>query len=88
MIHDNLLIVQEVIYTMKLTKAREGFMTIKIDLQKAHDIQHQEFIVDTLLDMRLSISLIDGIMDYIATPLMQVLWECKVLEEFKSARKV
>ena len=34
---DNIIVAQEVIHSMKTMKGKKGFMTIKIDLEKAYD---------------------------------------------------
>ena len=34
---DNITVAQEVIHSMKTMKGKKGFMTIKIDLEKAYD---------------------------------------------------
>jgi hypothetical protein len=46
-ISDNIVIIQEVLHTMKLKKGRKGIMAIKLDLEKAYDRLSWEFIRDT-----------------------------------------
>ena len=48
MYHNNMIIAQELIHTMSLKKGKEGFMAIKIDLEKAYDKLEWYFIRDIL----------------------------------------
>ena len=46
---DNIIIVQELIHTIGRAKGRKGYMTIKIDLEKAYDRIEWSFIREMLL---------------------------------------
>lgn len=50
-ITDNIVIVQEVIHTMRNKQGSKGFMAIKIDFEKAYDRLRWSFIQDTLLEI-------------------------------------
>ncbi|XP_075659051.1 uncharacterized protein LOC142628906 [Castanea sativa] len=45
---DNMIIVQELIHSMKLKKGKQGYMAIKVDLEKAYDRMEWHFIRDML----------------------------------------
>ena len=42
---------QEVIHKMRNVRGKEGYMAIKIDLEKAYDWLDWSFIIDSLRDM-------------------------------------
>jgi hypothetical protein len=48
---DNIIIAQEVFHSMRIRKGSKGYMAVKVDLDKAYDILHWEFILDTLKDI-------------------------------------
>ncbi|KAL4392029.1 hypothetical protein AHAS_Ahas03G0304200 [Arachis hypogaea] len=54
---DNILVVQEVVHTMRSRNQCKGLMAIKIDLEKAYDRLNWNFVVDTLKDMESQITL-------------------------------
>ena len=41
---DNVIIAQELIYTLDKLKGREGYMVVKVDLEKAYDRLEWSFI--------------------------------------------
>ncbi|XP_057418408.1 uncharacterized protein LOC130712598 [Lotus japonicus] len=45
---DNVLIFQEVIHSLKSLRGKQGYMAIKLDLEKAYDRLQWPFIVDTM----------------------------------------
>jgi len=52
-IGDNVIIMQEVLHTMRKKSGMIGNMAIKIDLEKAYDRLKWGFIHETLLEMRI-----------------------------------
>lgn len=52
-ITDNIVIVQEMLHTMRKKQGRVGYMAIKIDFEKAYDRLRWSFIRDSLVEMRL-----------------------------------
>lgn len=52
-IMDNVIIAQEVMYSMRVKKGRKGWMSIKIDLERAYDRLRWGFIEDTLIEAQL-----------------------------------
>lgn len=63
-------------------------MAIKLDLEKAYDRLNWSFIKDTLIDIGLPVEFIDLVWSYISAPLMRMLWNGEVLEEFTSSRGI
>ena len=50
---DNAIIMQEIIHTISKKKGRVGYMTVKVDLEKAYDKLKWSFIRETLLKANL-----------------------------------
>ena len=87
-ITDNIVIVQEVIHTMRRKQGSKGFMALKVDFEKAYDRLKWSFIRETLSQMNLPILLIDIIMDCITTSDLKVLWNGEPSRSFKPSRGV
>ena len=45
---NNIIVLQEVIHKVRLTKGKKGFMAIKIDLEQAYDCVDWNFVIDSL----------------------------------------
>ncbi|CAN1744115.1 LINE-1 retrotransposable element ORF2 protein, partial [Linum perenne] len=73
-ITDNIIILQEVLHTMRQQFGKKGSMTIKIDLAKAYDRLEWSFIEETLKLARIPDKLVKLIMACISTVSTQVLW--------------
>ena len=87
-ITDNIVIVQEVLHTMKRKKGGKGLMTIKIDFEKAYDRLKWDFIRDTLVEMNIPLRLLEIIMECVSTVSFQVLWNGEKTEPFKPSRGI
>eukprot|EP00258_Populus_trichocarpa_P027694 XP_024443713.1 uncharacterized protein LOC112324533 [Populus trichocarpa] len=85
-ITDNIIVAQEVIHSMRKMKGKKGFMTIKVDLEKAYDILSWKFIRETLIDARLPSDLIRVIMQSIETQTLSVLWNGSATQKFSPNR--
>lgn len=87
-ITDNIVIVQEVIHTMRKKQGKTGFMAIKIDFEKAYDCLRWTFICDTLLQMNLPYLLVNTIMECITSASLKVLWNGEPTQSFKPSRGI
>ena len=87
-ITDNIVIVQEVIHTMKTKQGKTGYMAIKIDFEKAYDRLKWKFIQETLAEVRFPQLLISVIMECITTPSMRILWNGEPTESFSPSRGI
>lgn len=85
---DNIIIVQEVIHSMRRKTSRKGWMALKIDLKKAYDRVKLKFIEDTLLCASFSMSLTSRIMSYVCSADMKILWNGSVINGFSPSRGV
>ena len=66
---DNVVIAQQLIYTMDKMKGKEGYMTMKIDLEKAYDRLEWSFVHKVLQAFRFPYNLIKLIKSCISTSL-------------------
>ena len=66
---DNVVIAQQLIYTMDKMKGKEGYMTMKIDLEKAYDRLEWSFVHKVLQAFRFPYNLIKLIISCISTSL-------------------
>ena len=62
-ITDNIIIAQECVHSMNNCKTKAGWMTIKVDLEKAYDKIRWEFVEDSLKDLELPQKIILIIME-------------------------
>ena len=66
--------VQKVIHYMRNKKRREGYMAIKLGLEKAYDRIDWSFIIDTTKDASTPSHLVELIEECLSSSMMQVLW--------------
>ena len=64
---DNIILVQEVIRTLRYRRGRTGYIAIKLDLEKAYGRLKWSFIQETLVFFQLSPNLITLIMNMISS---------------------
>ena len=79
---DNMIIVQELIHTMKQKKEKQGYMAIKVDLEKAYDRLEWHFIRDMLNMYNFPPKMISLIMSCIFGSSISVLFNGGCLELF------
>lgn len=85
---DNIIIVQEVIHSMKRRKGLKGFMAIKVDPEKAYDRLSWDFVRDSLSDIGIPPIMIDIIWQCISSPTMSVLWNGERTDGFQPMRGI
>ena len=71
---DNIIITQEVIHSMRYKKGRQGWMAIKVDLEKAYDRVDWCFLENTLQHIGIGEKLLPLIMKCVTSTSLNVLW--------------
>ena len=85
---DNIILVQEVIHTLKYRKGRTGYISIKLDLEKAYDRLEWGFIKETLDFFQFPPNLITLIMNMISSTRLNILWNGTPFPEVVPSRGV
>lgn len=83
---DNAIICQEMIHSMRFTKAKKGAVILKVDLKKAYDRLEWSFIEDTLVDAGMPNKLVDIIMRLVSGGSCKLLWNGEITDEIKISR--
>ncbi|CAL1358712.1 unnamed protein product [Linum trigynum] len=71
---DNVIVVQEVLHSLRKRKGKKGGLILKIDLEKAYDMLRWDFLCDTLMEVGLPSSWIRCIMYCVEQNKMCILW--------------
>lgn len=87
-ITDNVIIVQEMLHTMRRKQGKVGYMAIKIDFEKAYDRLRWSFIRHSLTELRLPQNMVDVMMRCISSTSLQVLWNGETTESFVPTRGI
>lgn len=87
-IHDNVIIVQELIHAMRKMKGRRGFFAIKINLKKTYDCLNWNFIKEVFMDIKMLDHIIKRGMDHITITSFNVLWNGNRTKNFRLSRKI
>ena len=85
---DNVIIAQELIYSLRKRKGRTGYMVVKIDLEKAYDRLEWLFIKMVLEHFGFSESMISLIMSCISTSTTTPLFNGSKLDSFQPSRGI
>ena len=85
---DNTIIIQELVHSISKTKGKEGFMAIKINLEKAYDKLEWGFIRERLLSFNFLVDPVEIIMSCISTVLTSILFNGGMLEPIKTWRPI
>lgn len=83
---DNIVIAQELIYSMDSKKGRMGFMAIKVDLEKAYDRLEWNFIHKVLRAFHFPNQMIKLIMSCISTRSISILLNGETLDNLNPSR--
>ena len=85
---DNVIIAQELIYSLKNKKGKDGFMVVKIDLEKAYDRLEWSFIKMVLEHFNFPRNIINLIMSYVTTTSASILFNGGKLSSFQPSRGI
>jgi len=87
-ISDNIIIVQEVLHSMRRKQGKVGYMAIKIDLEKAYDRIRWPFIRETLQEAQLPRDMVEVIMNCVTTTSIKMLWHGTPMKVFQPTRGI
>lgn len=85
---DNIIICQEMIHSLRYTKAVRGGMVLKLDMEKAYDRHEWKFIEESLINARVPSKLVDVIMKMISRSLCRLLWNGELTDVVKPSRGI
>ena len=85
---DNTIIVQELIHTIERVKGRNGYMAIKLDLEKAYDKLEWSFIRKMLIRFNFLENLIELIMSCISLISTSLLFNGGCMDSFWPSRGI
>lgn len=85
---DNIIVTQEVFHSMRKKSGKKGWMTTKIDLEKAYERLKWSFIRETLDDIGLPAKMVDLIWHCISIASLRILWNGEALDEFTPSRVI
>ena len=85
---DNAIFIQELIHSISKAKGNEGFMAIKIDLEKAYDKLEWSFIRERLLSFNFPMDMVENIKSCISTISTSILFNGGMLEPIKPSRGI
>ena len=83
---DNVLLAQELFYALDRKKGKEGYMAIKVDMEKAYDILEWSFVYKVLQAFHFPSNLIKVIMSCVTSTRISILFNEGALEPFKPSR--
>ena len=87
-ITDNVIIVQEMLHSMRSKQGKRGLMMIKIDFEKAYDRLRWSFIRESLLELHLPRNLVEVVMNCIESAKLSILWNGEPMEAFRPSRGI
>lgn len=85
---DNIVVYQEMLHTIRKKKSTNGYMVMKIDLEKAYDRLEWSFIRDTLEKAGFNDLWCRLIMSCVESAHMAILWNGKPMEWFRPSRGI
>ena len=87
-IGDNIVVIQEIMHSMRPKKGKKGWMAIKIDLEKAYDRLKWSFINETLEDIQMPHLHVHGFMWCVTTCSLSILWNEEPTKRFRPMRGI
>lgn len=81
-----MILCQEIVHSLRSTKARRGGMVIKIDMEKAYDRISWDFLEETLRDAAIPEHLISVIMHITSTSKCRLLWNGEATDYIQPTR--
>lgn len=87
-IADNIIVVQEVVHSLKGFRGTKTGIVLKIDLEKAYDRISWDFLRDTLTTVGFPDQFVRVIMGCVTSTSFQVLWNEGMIEGFQTSRGV
>ena len=87
-ITDNVIIVQEMLHSMRNKQGKKGYMAVKIDFEKAYDRLRWAFIRESLMELRIPQHLVDIVMTCINSANLLILWNGEPMEKFAPSRGI
>ena len=85
---DNVIIAQELLYTIDRMKGREGYIAVKVDLEKAYDRLEWSFVYNVLQAFHFPINIINLIMSCISNTSLSVLVNGSTLDPIRPSRGI
>lgn len=87
-ITDNIIIVKEMLHTMRKKQGISGYMALKINFKIAYDRLWWSFIHESLLEMWLPLIMFDVIIKSITSISLQILWNGEPTNSFSQSRGI
>ncbi|CAL1393436.1 unnamed protein product [Linum trigynum] len=85
---DNIIVLQEVLHSLRKKKGKRGGIVLKIDLEKAYDRLRWDFLRDTLKEVGLPSLWINCIMFCVESNKMRLLWNGELSDPITPTRGV
>lgn len=85
-IHENIVVAQELMHSMRKMRGINGYFVIKVDFAKAYDRILWSFITDILMEIGLPLNLISIIMHAVTRVKTNVMWNGSRSEFFSPQR--
>lgn len=83
---DNVILCQELVHTLRFTKARQGGMIIKVDLEKAYDMMKWEFVKKTMRDAYIPQQIAKVVMNMLKKSTSRLLWNGEITDKIHHKR--
>lgn len=83
---DNIIMAQEMVHSIRRSKAKNGGMMLKVDLEKAYDHVNWDFLMETLELFGFPASCLRLIKNCISTSTLAVLWNGEKTDTFHPSR--